>query len=248
MISDTDHRKSHPQTAMPHSTALEEIYPAVWQHLQRWSGHEKLMRTMEKFPDLSFFLAGGVVRDCLLNVSSPVKDFDFFLRGPSVKAAVEFLAEEGHLRRTPYGGARWYPDSTQVQYADLIPIEDFKPGLWKCEDILDVLNQFDFTINAVAFDLRTGESFDPQNGVRDVFRRTMKMVRFDYPEGPFVAEAELSRNAVLWFRILHYAKVLGLTIEPLTLDWLKAHRSFQEYAVQFGDLFFTPHFYLDTFK
>lgn len=225
---------------------LAQAHPTVRRRLENWSGYQALVRALERFTDLRAFLAGGVVRDCLLETSTPLKDFDFFLKGSSIEAAVEFLANQGDLEHTPYGSPRWFPNSNRKQYADLMSIEDFIPGLWKCEDIVDVLNQFDFTANAVAFDLRTGESFDPQNGARDALRRTMKMVRFDYPEGPFIAGAELSRNAVLWFRVLHYARVLGLTIEPFTLEWLKAHRAFNRHAHEFSHLFFRPHLrYLD---
>jgi hypothetical protein len=198
------------------------------------------MDALIRFEDLQIFLAGGVIRNCFLESSSQPKDFDFFLQGPSIKAAVEMFAKNGQLETTPYGAPRWRPIQNPEQYADLMSIGDFVPGLWKCENIVDVLNQFDFTANAVAFDLRTGEAFDPQNGFRDALRRMMKMVRFDYPEGPFISGAALSRNAILWFRILHYTRILGFTIEPITLEWLKMHRAFNSQLEAFSLIFFRP--------
>lgn len=198
------------------------------------------MDALTRFEDLQVFLAGGVIRNCLLEGSSQQKDFDFFLQGPSIKAALELFAQNGQLEATPYGAPRWHPISNPKQYADLMSIEDFVPGLWKCENIVDVLNQFDFTANAVAFDVRSGEMFDPQNGFRDGGQRTMRMVRFDYPEGPFISGATLSRNAILWFRILHYTRILDFTIEPITLEWLKTHRGFNRQLEAFSLLFFRP--------
>ncbi|MBR9910433.1 MAG: hypothetical protein GYB33_08805 [Gammaproteobacteria bacterium] len=217
------------------------VYPKVRRQLESWDGYRILMDALANLEDLQIYLAGGVVRNCLLEISSPPKDFDFFLQGSSTKAALELLAQHGRLKATPYGSPRWYPASSIEQYADLISIDDFVPGLWRCENIVDVLNQFDFTANALAFDLRTGEAFDPQNGFRDVMRRTMKMVRFDYPEGPFISGAALSRNAILWFRILHYTRTLGFTIEPITLEWLKKHRPFNRHLEEFSHIFFRPH-------
>lgn len=220
---------------------LAQVYPNVRQHLENWSGYHTLADALKLFPDLEVFLAGGVVRNCLLEASLPPKDFDFFLRGPSVKQAITHFAGRGTLETTPYGAPRWHPFERGEQYADLMSIEGFVPGLWQCEDIVDVLNQFDFTANALAFNVRTGASFDPQNGVRDTLRRTMRMVRFDYPERPFISQATLSRNAVLWFRILHYAAALNFAIEPFTLEWLQTHRTFGLHEEEFRSLFFLPH-------
>ncbi|KAF7963943.1 hypothetical protein AWV80_04095 [Cupriavidus sp. UYMU48A] len=68
----------------------------------------------------------------------------------------------------------------------------------------------------------------------------MKMVRFDYPEGPYIPSAALDRNVVLWFRIVHYASTLNLAIDPLTREWLRVHRDFEAQLGEFARLFFQP--------
>jgi hypothetical protein len=219
---------------------LGSAYPAVRRRLESWSGHDALFDVMTRFPDFHVFLAGGVVRNCILGPDYQVRDFDFFLTGPSIGAALELIGQRGVLTQTPFGSPRWHPAGDPECYADLIPIRDFKPGLWQCEDIVDVLNHIDYTASALAFDLRTAAWFDPQNGLRDLLRRTMRMVRFDFPEGPFRQGTTLSRNAILWFRVLHYAAILGLTIEPITLQWLRAHRHFDEQRTTFASVFFEP--------
>ncbi len=195
---------------------------------------------MQTFDDLQVYVAGGAVRNALMGIPTVPKDFDFFLQGKSVGAAIDYLRRIGRVEATPYGSPRWYPVDDEASYADLIPVEDFAPGLWPCEDIIDVLDQFDFTANAVAYDVRTGKAFDPQNGARDAARRVMKMVRFDFPDGPYIPSASLDRNVVLWFRIVHYAGVLRLTLDPLTRDWLRARRHYKAQLEQFAHLFFQP--------
>jgi tRNA nucleotidyltransferase (CCA-adding enzyme) len=221
-------------------TDFPTLHAQVRRTLHSWPGYRTLASVLERFDDLSVFLAGGVIRNCLLGIDDPPKDFDFFLQGPSLQAALRVFQREGRLDQTPYGAPRWYPHG-EVRYADLMAIEDFRPGLWRCADMIDVLNQFDFTASALALDLRSGAWLNPQNGYRDAVRRTMRMVRFDYPEGSFMPGAELNRNTVLWFRILHYASSLGLRIEPLTLAWLRRHRSYETQAVAFADVFFPLH-------
>ena len=216
------------------------MYPAVRRRLEQWAGYEVLSLVLQQCKDVECFLAGGVIRNCVLGLPPPDKDFDFFLDGPSVGRALDIFRKHGELATTPFGSARWHPAGDPERSADLIRIDEFRPGLWRCEDIIDVLNQFDYTASALAFDLRTAQAFNPQNGLRDLGRRTMRMIRFDYPDTSFTAGAELTMNAILWFRILHYARMLSLVIEPLTLRWLRSHREFERHAESFRATFFRP--------
>jgi len=230
-------------TSVPaaHHRDLSSSYPRILEQLRSWPGYALLARVLDQFDDLRVFLAGGAVRNWLSSGAGPTRDLDLFLGGASVEAALRVLLRHGQCSQTPYGAPRWYPAGSDQQYADLIPIAEFKPGLWRCEDMVDVLNQFDVTVNAIAFDVRSGDSLDPQNGYRDLSRRVIRLVRFDYPDEPFVPGAPLTRNAILWFRALHYASALDFTIEPLTLEWLRAHRRYERDAEAFGGLFFRPH-------
>jgi hypothetical protein len=219
---------------------LASAFPEIRRRIEAWCGFPTLSAALNAHPDVRIYVAGGAIRNVLMGLEANSKDWDFFLSGSSVDSFVSRLAECGRLERTPYGAPRWHPPQDAAQHADLMPIQDFVPGLWQCEDIVDVLDQFDFTANAVAFDLRTSEPFDPQNGARDAARHIMKMVRFDYPAGPYVAGAPLDRNTVLWFRVLHYASTLQLSIEPLTRNWLLARRDELRHASTFARQFFTP--------
>jgi hypothetical protein len=217
----------------------DAIRLAVEELLAAWSGWPTLNRTIDELPDLHVYLAGGVMRDVLLGNNRPVKDFDFFLGGSAIAQALDRLALAGHLVNGPFGSPRWYPQPDGSPYSDLIPIEKFQAGLWPCEDIVDVLNQFDCTINAVAIDLRTAAIYDPQNGRRDAERRVMRAVRFDRS---LVAPSRigLAYSVTHWYRFVHYASVLGLEIEPVTLRWLRAIRPSDADARRYAEVFSVP--------
>ncbi|HOV64003.1 MAG TPA: hypothetical protein PLG43_09010, partial [Spirochaetia bacterium] len=193
---------------------------------------------MDNFPDMPVYLAGGALRNLLLGKKSGLKDFDFFLDEAHFEDAVTMLGQYGSVIKGPFGAPRWFPGGADDVSCDLIAIERFYNGLWQCEDIVDVLNQFDFTANAVALDLRTGGFFDPVNGVRDIYRLTMRAVRFDYPDEPFMPGQTLSRLEVLWLRIAHYSARYRLSIEPITLRWLHKNQHYAEGASKFSEIFF----------
>jgi len=196
----------------------------VLDRFRSWSGYTALSVVMETFEDVEFFAAGGVVRDAYLNAPRTPKDFDIFLVGAGVNEVIADLARHGRMVSGAFGSPEWSPHAAPDTECDVIPVDRFFNGLWRCRDMVDALNQFDFTGNAVAVDLRTGAVLDAQNGTRDLGERTLRAVRFDYPDEPIHPGAELSRNAVLWWRLVHYAHLCGLAVEPVTLRWLQAQR------------------------
>lgn len=218
-----------------------EIYKKAIGVLQTWTGVDALRDIMEEFPGLDIYLAGGLLRDIVLDRKKTPKDFDFFLGGEDVNSALKQLAVQGNLVRGQFGSPRWFPSVNDKFYCDVIPIDRFFNGMWQCRDIIDVLNQFDFTGNAVAVDLRTGQFYNPQNGLRDLKRRVMRAVRFDYPDEAFSPDQSLTRTAVLYFRILHYAFTLNMTIEEVTLSWLKKNRRLLKQMDAFNKTFFSLH-------
>ena len=218
-----------------------EIYDKALFVLRSWVGFDTIYGIMQTFPQLDLYLAGGVLRDIVLGRQYPPKDFDFFLGGENVNSALVRLGDRGTLSRGPFGSPRWFPAKDDTMYCDVIPIKCFFNGLWRCEDIVDVLNQFDFTGNAIAVNLRTGQFYNPQNGIRDLLHRVMRAVRFDYPDEPIAPGQTLTRKSVLWFRILHYAATLNLTIEQVTMNWIKKHHWFWEQTQAFNRTFFSLH-------
>lgn len=205
-------------------TPVARLFTDLSDRIARWPGSLALQRILEECPTVDLYLAGGAVRDSIARKPGDPRDYDFFLGGRDVDRALQILARYGHFSKGPFGSPRWFPQPDSSLYADVIPIERFRNGLWQCENIVDALNQFDFTANAVACDLRSGRTFDPQNGVRDITKRVIRAVRFDYPDECIAPGSSLTRLTVLWCRLLHYASVLGFSIEPVTLRWLQQNR------------------------
>ncbi len=217
------------------------IFQKILTILTSWTGYSHIVEAMDQFPNMNIYLAGGAVRNVILCRKEKPKDFDFFIRGESYLLAVEKITKHGRILRGPFGSPRWFPESSAAQYCDLVSIARVDHGLGPCRDITDVLRQFDFTGNAIAVDLRTGEIFDPVNGVLDLNSRIMRGVRFDFPSEPIAPGQTLTRPAAQWFRILHYSAKLNLNIEPLTCRWLLENQHyFREYEA-FVASYFTPH-------
>jgi hypothetical protein len=215
-----------------------DIYKAAFNVLQAWSGLTPLEGLIEDLPNMKIYLAGGVLRNIILGKSYKYKDFDFFVDVAHIDLAVTHLKLYGSIERSPFESPRWYPNGAANVYCDLIAIERFYNGLWRCEDIVDALNQFDFTANAVALNLRSGEFYDPVNGLRDIHRRVLRAVRFDYPDEPFMPGQRLTRLQVLWLRFVHYTAEYNLSIEPVTLRWLQEHEHYADGADEFSQIFF----------
>ena len=235
--------RHHSQPLMQHSTSsqfVRQVHATVIDSLRTWPGYDALEAAMSECAVVDVYLAGGALRDLLQSESRKPKDFDFFLGGARVEHFLERLTVDGSLRVGPFGSPRWYPHAAPDRYADIIPIAHFYNGLWKCEDIVDALNQFDFTANAIAIDLRSPRLFDPQHGLRDLQSGIVRAVRFDYPDEPISAEVSLTRLSVLWFRLIHYAQLLRFKIEPVTLRWLRGHSRFANDASSFTETFFEP--------
>ena len=219
-------------------TEKPEIFPKIVSLLRRSEVGNAWLEISNRFDKADVYLAGGSIRDLLLERDVSPTDFDFFLGGAAQDEILTHLAETGEMRHGPFGSPRWFPSRDANLYCDVIPIAGFFNGLWRCEDILDVLNQFDFTANAVAVHLRTGVLHDPQNGRRDCSLQVMRAVRFDYPDEPISSSIKLTRPAVVWFRILHYAAALGFTIEPVTLEWIRRHSFYASQLSDFVEAFF----------
>lgn len=218
----------------------DALFDKVFGLLASWAGLRVVEGLLREHDGVACFVAGGVVRDLLLDLKPSLKDVDLFLNGTGVDGFLDELRDYGEVGTGPFGSPRWMPQGAHC-YADVIVIPRFDNGLWPCEDMIDALNQFDFTCNAVALNLRTREVFDPQNGTRDAARRIMRAVRFDYPREPIAPGSELLRPTVLWFRILHYAAAKHLTIEPVTLSWLRSQLEYLEFETVFAKTFFPLH-------
>jgi hypothetical protein len=122
-----------------------------------------------RFPDLrklpgGCYIVGGAIRDLLLGIEPA--DADVACRDPlaaakSIRPRVIRLGDQEHL-------SAWRVVAGQHIYDFAALLDDA---------ILPDLERRDFTVNAMAIDLETGELIDPFGGRSDVEARTVRMVR-----------------------------------------------------------------------
>ena len=153
--------------------------------LANWPGFPTLRSVMRELPQVQVFLAGGSIRRFMLREDRPLKDFDLFIDG-SFEQCAGLLGVAGRMEFNPYGSPRWYPGPEETPYADVIAIRRFRTGLGQPENMVDLLHKVDFTLNAVAINLRTGTALDPWNAYRDAQQRMMRAVRLDVSDTPIV--------------------------------------------------------------
>ena len=222
---------------MDSKNTYEQLVADFQQEIPSFRGFRDAIKLLGK---KNVFLAGGAVRDAFLRPTLKVKDLDIFLTSEAFDYIYVYLKQHGDLLLNQFGTHRWYSYNDQGFYYDIIIIPKFYNGLWTCRNITDVLNQFDVTVNALAFDLYDGSFYDPQNGLLDIQQKILKAVRFDYPEIPVSDQIILSRNTVLWFRYRYYAQKLDLKLDNLTALWVE-NNSFRESSfAEFNTHFFNP--------
>lgn len=118
--------------------------------------------------DLPLYLVGGAIRDALLQ--QPTHDLDFVLGG-DIRSAARRMADR-------FEGAYFLLDDERNTARVLLPgsngerlVLDFVA--MQGRDIHEDLRRRDFTINAVAYDLREKSAVDPLKGALDLKNRLL---------------------------------------------------------------------------
>jgi tRNA nucleotidyltransferase (CCA-adding enzyme) len=154
-------------------------------------------KTIEDFVrglGLDAYLVGGAVRDELLGLES--KDADFVVPGVDHEGLRAALEPHGRVEDLEVGGrrvgARLYPHDRELRRVAPAGIEfsppraerstgpgrhDFEIVADPSLSIEDDMARRDFTVNAIARRLETGEVVDPFGGAQDLKRRVLRAVR-----------------------------------------------------------------------
>ncbi|UFP94114.1 HD domain-containing protein [Gloeobacter morelensis] len=154
----------------------------------------------------SLALVGGSVRDALLNRTRVPLDLDFVCPGP--------VAERARLlaRRLGAGFAVLDAEREIVRLVlDSGITLDF--ARQQGADLVSDLARRDYTVNAIAWDVRAGELSDPFDGRGDLTRRTLRAI----------AEANLVDDPLRLLRGYRLAAQLDFAIEPGTRAWIGLH-------------------------
>src|SRR3954469_22320802 len=157
-------------------------------------------------------IVGGWVRDRLLGLPEPVKSNDgvevFGVPGDRLRALLE-----------TFGRVEAVGESFQVyKIGDIdvsLPRRDSKSGRGHKGfvvtgdpdmSIAEAARRRDFTVNAISWDLLTGEFFDPFDGRADLDRRLLRMVDRD----------TFADDSLRVLRGVQFAARFGLTVEAST--------------------------------
>jgi tRNA nucleotidyltransferase (CCA-adding enzyme) len=177
---------------------------------------------------LDAYLVGGAVRDEQLGLES--KDADFVIPGVDYEGLRTALAPHGHVEDLEVAGrrvgARLSPHDAELRRLAPAGIEfappraerstgpgrhDFEivadPGL----SIEDDMGRRDFTVNAMARRLETGDVVDPFGGAEDLRRRVLRTVR---PQS-------FAEDPLRLVRGLRLVSQLDLDPDPDTLEQMR---------------------------
>src|SRR3954470_12322880 len=188
-------------------------------------------RTIEDFVrglTLDAYLVGGAVRDELLGLES--KDADFVVPGVDYDGLRRALEPHGKVEDFEVAGrrvgARLYPRDRRVRAAAPAGIEFAPPRAARSTgpgrhdfvivadpslSIEDDMARRDFTVNAIAKRLATGELVDPFDGAEDVRNRVLRAV----------SRGSFAEDALRIVRGLRLVSQRGLTPDAPTLQQMR---------------------------
>jgi len=188
---------------------------------------------LTEHPEAGLYLVGGAVRDGLLGRKMRTIDFDFVIKGLAPERIEHWFGAFGKLSLVGqnFGVYKFLPTgftTEQIEFIDIaLPrteaVSSGALGGYKDFDIQsdpnlsieDDLARRDFTINAMAFDLREKVLVDPFNGQIDLEDRRIRAV--GNPAERF--QEDLSRM----LRALRFAAELHFDIEDTTSQAIINH-------------------------
>jgi len=179
----------------------------------------------EEFPKAEIYLVGGAVRDLLLG--RKCKDYDFIIREVEANDLQRFLEKRGkvNLVGKTFGVFKFVPFGGDIHnpFDIALPRTEHSLGTGGYRDfdvqssptlsIKEDLSRRDFTINAMAFDIKNNKLIDPFNGLKDLKEKKIRAVR--NPEERF--KEDYSRM----LRAIRLACQLNLEIEKNTWKAIK---------------------------
>jgi tRNA nucleotidyltransferase (CCA-adding enzyme) len=191
-----------------------------------------MRRELEDYVDslgLDAYLVGGAVRDELLGLES--KDADFLVPGVDTDGLKAALAPHGRVEDLIVAGrlvgARLYPRDKAIRRLVPAGIEfapprkevSTGPGRHDFEIVADAtlsveadMGRRDFTVNAIARRLATGDIVDPLGGRRDLDRRVLRTV----------SDSSFAEDPLRLVRALRFVSQLGFDLDESTLEQMRA--------------------------
>ncbi|MFO1519331.1 MAG: HD domain-containing protein [bacterium] len=165
---------------------------------------------------------GGTLRDALLQI--PHKDKDLLVAKIPMEELVALLSRFGPVQRVgkSFGVLKFRLHRSHSEVDIALPRLERSTGLGhrdfevEYDPFLPVekdLGRRDFTINAMARNVKTGEILDPFGGQRDLESKLLRQV---FPQA-------FEEDPLRMLRAVQFAARFGLTIEAETLAAMKKH-------------------------
>ena len=207
---------------------LREVYKKRLLHYDEKIKKEEDLRFvsdfLKSFPQGEIFLVGGAVRDALLGVEEQ-KDYDFVVRNVDIKSLENFLKEKGKIVLVGKNfGIYKFISFSQEKCENYIDIalprtehsighgggyKDFAVQSNPNLEIEDDLSRRDFTINAMAWNIKDKKLIDPFEGIKDIDLKVVRAVGS--------AKERLREDYSRGLRALRFSAQLGFDIEEETL-------------------------------
>ncbi len=175
-------------------------------------------------PTAELYLVGGMVRDLLMKRRVQDVDFDFVIRKMEPTKLEEWFAKLGTIDFVgkTFGVYKFnqtidiaLPRTEQAHAETKGGYKEFDIQSNADLPIEDDLSRRDFTMNAMAINVQTGELIDLFGGVEDINKQIIRAV--GDPNKRF--EEDLSRM----LRAIRFAAELHFTIEEKTFEAIKQH-------------------------
>jgi poly(A) polymerase len=184
---------------------------------------EEIISRMREFcfeKKIDIFLVGGYLRDKFLKRKS--KDIDFVMEKDALKIAEEFSKKFNLPLPVFYGRfgtAMIEVNGIKLEFAtarkESYPEDSRKPSV-KRATIYEDLERRDFTINAIAQNLITGEILDPYDGRGDIKRKIIKT--------PVDPDKTFYDDPLRILRGIRFATKFKFKIETKTLEGMKKNK------------------------
>jgi poly(A) polymerase len=177
---------------------------------------------LEVFPKSEIYLVGGAVRDAAAGADKQ-KDFDFVVRGVPAKELEKFLSERGEvvLVGRNFGVYKFMPAGIKLEEAVDVALprtehslgagggyRDFEVQSNPEMAVEEDLARRDFTVNAMALDLKNGKLVDPFHGLEDLEAKVLRAVG--------ESEARFKEDYSRMLRALRFATQFNFEIEGKT--------------------------------
>jgi poly(A) polymerase len=175
-----------------------------------------------RFGDAGFetWLIGGPVRDFLLGLQTGDLDIATDAKPTQMLQILRGWADELWLQGVRYGTVGALIDGRRVEITtyreEWYPEDSRKPEVHFAPDIASDLSRRDFTVNAVAVRIPTGEVFDPTGGLQDLRRKILRT-----PASP---EQAFTDDPLRMLRACRFAAVLGFEVADEVREAVHAMR------------------------